>query len=99
MRYEYGRAKGDTKSELGKDAIEHIGLKLEDDENIGKHVKFINPKVPYEHGVFKIIARQTLWGYNDEGKYTLVKGYRGVKHEDDFGKAFTLDKVEFVEEL
>ena len=95
--YKMGSVEGDSRKELGKNVVEHLGLGLPDDEIVGKRIRFKNPKVPYEMRIFTIIGRQRMWGYDDDdGKYTMIEGYRAVSSEGDFGKPVQLSEIEFV---
>lgn len=96
MAYQLGQVKANTVEELGEKTIKYLGLGLENDENIGRQVRFINPTCIGEQSVFTIVSCQKVWGHNEEGKYTMIKGYRGISETNDFGRPFSLAKVEFV---
>lgn len=96
-KYKIGEVEAETKQELGKKTIEHVGLALEDDELIGKKFKFKNPKWPAEQGIYTVVGRQMLWGYDENGKYCMIPGYRGTSEDNPFGKPFQLQDVEFIE--
>lgn len=87
--YKLGVVEATTREELGTQCVNHIGLGLPPDDNIGKTCIFIEPNCTYEKDTFKIVGRQKMWGYDANGKYTFgIEGYRVVNttYEDDFGK-------------
>jgi hypothetical protein len=96
-KYKMGYAEGDTKAELGQAVIEHCGLKIEDDEMIGKTIKFKNPKYPAYFGTFTIVARQMRWGYDKAGVYCMVPGYRVTNEENQFGMPCGIEDIEVID--
>lgn len=84
-KFQIGEVTADTKKELGLSAVEHIGLGLAPDELVGKQVRFKEVNRQARHGVFTVIGCQKVWGYDEDGKYTIIEGYRVAKNENDFG--------------
>lgn len=93
--YQLGDFKADTKKQLGIEVVNGIGLGLENDENIGRRVKFKNGNGT----IYILIARQKAWGYDEYGNYTMLNAYRGVEVEegDNFGRPLHLYEVEFID--
>jgi hypothetical protein len=65
-----------------------------DNELVGAIVKFTNfdgRGTYHRDNTFKIIGRQKCWGYDENGLYTMVDGYRllSTTSPDDFGCAST----------
>jgi hypothetical protein len=96
--YKLGQVEGKTLNELGRNTIKHLGLGLPNDELIGRKVKFMDK--PNE--VFTIIGCQKVWGYNEEGRYTIIEGYRCENENTPFGKPFSFGEgnsgAELIEE-
>lgn len=91
-----GVIEAETKKELGEKVIEHVGLGLEPDDNIGKQIRFKNVKYPAYRGVFTISGKQKVYGYDENGKYKMIEGYRVINEENQFGIPCTLVDIEFI---
>ena len=96
--YKLGEIEADTRMDLGKEAVTYCGLKLPDDENIGRRVRYKNPTCEIEKEIHIIVGRQKAWGYDESGNYTMIDAYRGVAEgKDPFGRPLHLYEVEFVD--
>ena len=99
--YKLGNVTGNNKNKLGINAIKYLGLNLDNDNdlNIGKRVKFKYPSCEMEKHIYIIICKQKCYGYNENGIYTLINGYRGVpeNNKNDFGRPFTLNDIYFID--
>lgn len=75
-------------------------LELEEDKNVGKLVRFKNPKFPDYQGTFEIVCRQKMYGDTPDGSYGIVEGYRVVNIDgsNDFGNPAQLKDLEFLPE-
>lgn len=74
-------------------------LTLSDDDLVGKTVRYKNPKWPAEQGTFTVGGRQKVWGNDENGKYTIIEGYRifNQSNNDDFGRPVNPSEIEIVE--
>lgn len=99
--YKFGNVTGNNKIDLANNIIEYLGLKLNNDNdiNIGKRVKFKNPSCEMEKYIYIIICKQKCYGYDENGNYTLINGYRGIpeNNKNDFGRPFTLNDIYFID--
>lgn len=79
-------------------------LQIPDDDLVGKVVRFVNVDVKRkgtfcrDHD-FEVVGCQRVWGYDADGKYTMIDGYRGIAIgiDDQFGVPFNRSEVEIVE--
>jgi len=77
----------------------HCGLALDDDDNVGRRVRYTDPKYPVEEYEYTIIGRQMAWGYDESGKYTMMPAYRLACSREPFGRPAHLYELSFIDEV
>lgn len=93
------------------DLLDQLGMTLDSskDKNIGRICRRKDHDPNYREYYFVIVSKQSVWGFDANGKYTLVGGYRGMpllseeeRNEEgnwafaNLGVPFALDEIEFV---
>ena len=77
--------------------VKYVGLALDNDDNVGRKVRYIDPKCPAEKHEYTIVGRQMAWGYNECGQYVMQPAYRIACAENPFGCPAHLYQLCFVE--
>lgn len=103
MKYQLGVVTADSQVELGTNAINHLGLTVDNhplEINIGRRVNLVikrkGKKTLREPHV--IVGVQKMWGYDENGNYVFgIVGYRIARDEQDFGRPATVDSIEFTD--
>lgn len=95
--YKLGVITGNTRKELMGNVIEHVGLSLPDDGNIGRKVRYKNPSCEIEKLDFIIESCQKVWGFDGNGCYTMINGYRLSNEETPFGRPASLGEIYLIE--
>ena len=93
------------------DLLGQLGMTLDSskDKNIGRICRLKDHNPNYKEYSFIIVSKQLVWGFDANGKYTLVDGYRGIpllseeeKNEKgnwafaNLGIPFALNEIEFI---
>lgn len=71
-------------------------LEIAPDEFVGATVKHKNPKYPADHGLFVVGGKQKMYGFDANGKYTIIEGYRVFATGDQFGRPLAAYDMELV---
>lgn len=93
-----GKVVAKNKEELGKKSIQHIGLGLDNTENIGKWVVKKTIDSVSNIKCCRVEHWQKAWGYDEKNNYTMLPAMRTYKDSNDFGMIVHSKEAIFVPE-